>query len=155
MKTEARALLRNQLDRYLAPLRKAGGHRPRRGWVRAIRDAVGMNGQQLADRMGVARSHLAQIEDAEVRGAASLRTMERAANALGCDFVYALVPREKKTLEEIVQARTRQVASRIVQHVATNMALEDQAVSREFRKREVDRIAAELLRTMRRDLWEG
>jgi predicted DNA-binding mobile mystery protein A len=113
-----------------------------------------MNGRQLAERMGVVRSHLSRIEEAEMRDAVSLKTLQRAAEALGCELVYAFVPRDGKTLEEIVHERAREVAKRVVERVATNMALEAQSVDRDFRKREGDRIAADLVRTMRRDLWE-
>jgi len=119
-----------------------------------VREALGMNGRQLAERMGIARSHLSQIEEAEVRGAASLKTLQRAAEALGCELVYAFVPRGGKTLEELIHQRAREVAKRVVERVATNMALEAQSVDRDFRKREADRIAADLVRTMRKDLWE-
>ncbi|MFQ5417727.1 MAG: helix-turn-helix domain-containing protein, partial [Myxococcota bacterium] len=93
MKPEARALLRNQLDRQLTSLRRTPLMRPRRGWVRAIREALGMNGRQLAERIGIARSHLSQIESAEARDSVSLRTLRRVADALGCELVYAFVPR--------------------------------------------------------------
>jgi hypothetical protein len=60
-----RQIERARLDRQLAPLRSAqrkdAFRRPRRGWVRALREAVGMNGRQLAERMGIARSQLAQV----------------------------------------------------------------------------------------------
>jgi predicted DNA-binding mobile mystery protein A len=154
MKPEARALLRNQLDRQLSPLRPTELVRPRRGWVRAIREVLGMNGRQLAERMGIARSHLSQIESGEARDSVSLRTLRRAADALGCEFVYAFVPRDGRTLEEMVQERARVVAERIVGDVATTMALEAQSVDGDFQKREVDRIALDLAHTMRRDLWD-
>jgi len=113
-----------------------------------------MNGRQLAEKMGIARSHLSQIESAEARNSASLRTLRRAADALGCELVYAFVPRDGRTLEEMVQERARTVAERIVGDVATTMALEAQSVDRNFRKREVNRITSELVHTMRRDLWD-
>ncbi len=154
MKAEARHLLRDELDRRLAPLRRARLVRPRRGWVHAVREALGMNGRQLSERLGIARAHLAHIEDAEVRGAATLHTLEKAADALGCDLVYAFVPHDGKTLELMLRERAREVAERIVGRVATTMALEAQGVDRAFRKKEVDRVAADLVRTLRKHLWD-
>ena len=153
MKPEARALLRRQLDQQLSSLESAPLARPRRGWVRAIREALGMNGRQLAERMGIARSHLSQIEDAEARGSVSLQTLRRAADALGCDLVYAFVPRDVRTLDEMVHARARAVAERIVGDVSTTMALEAQSVAPDFQRREVGRVASERVHSMRRDLW--
>lgn len=112
-----------------------------------------MNGRQLADRMGVVRSHLSQIEKGEREGTTSIRSLQRAADALGCEFVYAFVPRDGKTFEGLVHERAEEVARRIVEEVATTMALEDQSVDREFRKREIDRFVAELVRSMPRNLW--
>jgi predicted DNA-binding mobile mystery protein A len=154
MKAGIISLQRNQIDRQLKPLRQARLARPARGWVRAVREALGINGRQMAERMKVARSHVSQVEDAEARGAASIRTLQRAADALGCDLVYALVPHGGKTLETLVHDRARRTAERMVERVAGTMALEDQEVSREFRKREVDRIAGELVRTMSKVLWD-
>jgi predicted DNA-binding mobile mystery protein A len=154
-----RQLERSRLDGQLAPLRTAqrkdAFRRPRRGWVRALRDAIGMNGRQLAERMGIARSHLAQLEDGELRGATSLRTMERAAAALGCEFVYAFVPKGGTSLEAMLHERARKVAADLVQRVGTSMALEAQGVEdSKVRKKEVDRVAAELVRTLGRGLWD-
>lgn len=154
MKAEARALQREQIDRQLGPFKsKTYAGRPSRGWIRAVREALGINGTQLARRMRVARSHLSQIEDAESRETVSLRTLQRAANALGCDLVYAIVPRNGKTLEELLHERAWRVASRTVENAAGNMALEGQPVDDRFKKRETNRIAADLVRTLPRSLW--
>jgi len=83
-----------------------------------------------------------------------MQTLKKAAAALGCELVYALVPRNGKTLEEMVKYRAQQVAERMVNNVAGTMALEDQAVSGRFKKREIDRLAAELVRTLPKDLWD-
>ncbi len=114
-----------------------------------------MNGRQLAERLGIARSHLAHIESAELEGGLTLRTMERAAEALGCEFVYALVPRDGKTLEAMTLERAREVAKKLVRQVDTSMALETQGVVEgEVQRKEIDRIASELLRTRNRGLWD-
>lgn len=154
MRPEDRALRRDQVDRQLAPLRRRPLSRPARGWVRALREALGINGNQLARRMRIARSQLSQIEDGEARGVVSLNTLQRAADALDCDLVYAFVPRDGKTLEELVHERAQRVAKRAVEQVAGTMALEDQRTSNEFRKLEVERIAADLIRSMDRRLWD-
>jgi predicted DNA-binding mobile mystery protein A len=56
---------------------------------------------QLARRLDVSQPRIVAIERAEVSGAISLATLERAAEALGCSLVYALVPRAslEKTVE--------------------------------------------------------
>src|SRR5262245_27532719 len=67
--------------------------RPPRGWVRAIRDALGMSSRQLANRMGQSQPAVTKLERSEASGGARLDSLRRAADALDCDLVYALVPR--------------------------------------------------------------
>src|SRR5215217_7999866 len=90
---QARA--RSALDRRLADWRRlpAREARPHGGWVRAIRDALGMSAADLAERMGVTQSTVARLESSERDGRIQLDTLQRAADALDCDLVYALVPR--------------------------------------------------------------
>ncbi len=66
---------------------------PPKGWLRYKRDKFGITGPQLATKMGVSKQRISALEKAELSGAASLKTMRQAAAALGCDFVYALVPK--------------------------------------------------------------
>ena len=69
-----------------------------------------MTGGQLAVRMGLSQPAVTQLERSEVAGRAHLDTLRRAAEALDCDFVYALVPRT--SLEETVHARAVELATR-------------------------------------------
>jgi len=66
---------------------------PPKGWLRHKRDKLGITGSQLAAKMGVSKQRISALEKAELTGAASLKTMRQAAAALGCDFVYALIPK--------------------------------------------------------------
>lgn len=63
------------------------------GWIRAIRNQRGMQGKQLAKIMKVSAARISVLERDEQRGAVTLKMMQRAADALDCDFVYAFVPR--------------------------------------------------------------
>jgi len=102
--------------------------RPRMGWVRAVRDALGMSTRQLAARMGVAQATVVQLERSEANGTVQLATLRRAADALNCDVVYALVPRDG-SLERTVQEQARRRASALVNAVDRSMELEGQAVT--------------------------
>ena len=66
--------------------------RPPEGWLRTVRKALGMSGAQLARKMGITRSRVAQAEQAELSGGATLKSMQAAAEAIGCRFVYTVVP---------------------------------------------------------------
>src|SRR6202162_2401094 len=92
------------LDRRFATLRPlAKSQRPPKGWLRAIRDALGMTTAQLGRRLGVSQPRIVELEQSEVSGKVTLNSLQRAAEALGCRFVYALVP--DKRLAEIVRER--------------------------------------------------
>ncbi len=68
--------------------------------MRSMRLAVGVPAEQLAGKMGVKRREVYRLESAEESGGIVLRNLRKAAEALECDLVYGLVPREG-TLEEL------------------------------------------------------
>ncbi len=148
MKTATR-----QLDRRLNAIRPLiASARPPKGWVRAIRDALGMTTQQLAQRIGVSQSRIPELEQAEVNGNITLKSLERAAEAMGCRVVYALVP--ERPLVDVVRARAERIADRQIAAVSHTMQLEDQAVEdkavrKEQRNRQIEQL---LLRPAR--LWD-
>jgi predicted DNA-binding mobile mystery protein A len=73
------------------------------GWLRTVRRAVGVPAADVAARMGVVESDIYRMEVAEGRGAIELQTLRRAAEALGCELVYGLAPKEG-TLTEMSAA---------------------------------------------------
>src|SRR6516165_10510995 len=78
---------------------------PVRGWIRAIREALGMSAAQLAKRLGVRQPSIVALEQSEVKGTIELATLRRVAEALDCTLIYALVP--NKPLEETIRERAR------------------------------------------------
>src|SRR4030065_64685 len=111
-----------QLDPSLirfAPLREVAP--PRNGWIRAIRDALGMSGRQLGKRLGVSKMRVADMERAETAGATSLKTLRRAAEAMDCALVYALVP--KTTLKETLRKQAHHKARQDTERAAHTMGL--------------------------------
>lgn len=116
------------LDKRLAALKPLGqATRPPKGWLRAVRDALGMTTSQLARRIGVSQPRIVELEHAEISGRVTLNSLQRAAEALGCRFVYALVP--ERPLAETVRARAELVAETQLASVRHTMNLEDQAVA--------------------------
>src|SRR4051794_24673568 len=97
-------LARKHLDRRLAGLQPATEFaRPPRGWIRAVREAVGMTAKQLAHKLGVSQPRVIAMENAEQRGAITLNSLNRVAEAFDCTLVYALVP--NRTLDAFVRER--------------------------------------------------
>lgn len=147
------ALARKNLDRQLSPLQ--GGNapvRPPRGWIRAIRDALGMTSVQLAARMGVSQPRVTDIERREGQDAVTLSTLRKAAEALDCTLVYALVP--NGSLDEVLRERAGRVADDRLGRVHHTMRLEDQAMGADDLASERERLIDELLRGDTRRLWD-
>jgi len=124
---------------------------PAEGWIRTVRKALGMSGAQLAKRMGGSRAQVSHFEKREVAGNVTIRTLERAAEALGCKFVYAIVP--EATAADIISKRARERAQQIVSRANQHMALEAQSLSREQIDSETAILHQELMRDMPADLW--
>lgn len=151
MKTEVRKRARERLDQRFAPLRPAERFRaPPKGWVRAIRDAIGMSGVQFARRLGVQPPSVAALEASEESGAIQLKTLRRAAEALDCTLVYALVP--NGSLEGAVRARARKIALRDLGRVAHTMKLEAQETAASSSDERLEAYIRDKVKE--RDLWD-
>ena len=125
MKNDTKARARQRLDERLQPLQPLDRFRPPpKGWVRAIRDALGMTGVQFASRLKIRPQSVEALERSEATGAIQLKTLRRAAEALDCTIVYALVP--NSSLEDAVRAHARKIALRDLGRVAHTMKLEAQ-----------------------------
>ena len=151
MKTQLKILRLRQLAQRLdalGPIPK----RPAGGWIRTIRGALGMSTTQLARRLGIAQSGVVTLEQREVQGTVTLESLSRAARALDCQLVYAIVPRDG--LESVRERRARAVARTRLNRVAHSMALENQAVASEEQQAQEDQLVEELLATWPRTFWD-
>jgi predicted DNA-binding mobile mystery protein A len=142
-----------QVDKRLLALRPLSEIvRPSRGWIRAIRETLGMTTLQMGDRFGVSQPRIIKLEKGEVEGSVTLDSLERAARALGCRLVYALVP--EKPLGDTLRERALLIADRQLASVEQTMRLEDQGVPGKNRQKEArQRLVEELLRRPAR-LWD-
>ena len=152
MQPQERTTARRKLDSRLILLRHSEElARPPRGWVKAIREALGMTTAQLAKRIGVSQPRAVAIEKAEATNAITLESLERAAHALDCQLVYALVPR--KPLEELATERATMIAKRRLQSTSHTMALEDQSVDKTDEREQIKQLAKRLLEKPGSALW--
>jgi predicted DNA-binding mobile mystery protein A len=150
MKNDTRHRARQRLDERLLPLKPEDRLRPPpKGWIRAIRDAIGMSGVQLASRLGVRPQTVDAIEKSEAAGSIQLKTLRRAAEALGCTLVYAFVP--KTSLEGAVAGRARQIALRDLRRVAHTMKLEAQETGDAYMEARIEAYIRDVVKD--RDLW--
>ena len=142
---------RKRLDERFDAIRPlAATPRPHRGWIRALRDAIGMSGSELAARMGISPKTIPDIERSEVAETIKLETLRRAANALNCDLAYVLVPRI--SLDTMVADQARRKAHRHLDPVAHHGLLEDQGVSDEGFEVQVSELAERFVD--KRGMWK-
>ena len=142
--SERAAQARRELDRKfdaanLEPIQA----RPRSGWIRAIRGALGMSQAVLAERLGVSPAAVNKLEHAELHGGITTGKLAEVANALDCTLVYALVP--NSTLERTVKTQARTVAARLLGYAARTMALEAQDIDDDRQDEAVERHAQQLV----------
>src|SRR5476651_712783 len=114
---------------------------PVRGWIKAVREALGMTTAQLAKRLGMKQPSVVAIEQSEAKGTIELATLRRIAEALDCTVVYALVP--NKPLETMVRDRARMFARKRRAYVEHSMLLEDQKVASKNVEAKLDEIIRE------------
>lgn len=140
------------LDKTLGSWRSLPRSRPSGGWLRAIRQALGMTTRQLAKSVGVTQAAVVDAERTEAKGDITLATLQRYATALDCELVYALVP--KRPLQQTVEARADRIARDQVSRVRHSMALEDQSTDKGQVKRQIADLRRKLLEGKRSRLWQ-
>ena len=125
---------------------------PPEGWIRTVRKALNMTAAELARRLGKSRALVSNTEKAELDGGVTLKTMKNMAEAMGCHFVYAIVPEE--SIEHILNEWAVKKARHIVEKTSQHMALEAQHLPTDQIETEITRIQQELLRDMPSDFWK-
>lgn len=142
-KAQSAAQSRAHLDERLKDFGPVARYSPPvKGWIRAIREALGMTAEQLAHRLKVTQPSVVQLEQSEIKGSIELATLRRVADALDCTLVYAFVP--KKSLEETVRTRARNFIRRRRAPVEHSMLLEDQKVQGKAEEARLDEVIREM-----------
>ncbi|MFP5358840.1 MAG: mobile mystery protein A [Gammaproteobacteria bacterium] len=143
-----------QLESTLAPFRKVMDTPvPKKGWVDAVRAALGISNVALARRLN--RKASQTVEDilaSEAAGTIKLNTLRELAKALDCRLVYAIVP--TKPLDEIRREQALRVANNLLASASHSMKLEDQGVTSQQHQRALERLVNKLLSGNPRKLWE-
>jgi predicted DNA-binding mobile mystery protein A len=141
---------RGIVDRAAASI--TGLKTPPEGWLRTVRNALGMSGTELAKKIGVTRARVTQAEHAELTGGITLKSMQTAAEAMGCRFVYAIIPPSGR-IEDLITAQARKKAMAIVGTASKHMALENQALPNDKIAQQVESLTREIAQEMPTDFW--
>lgn len=147
-------LKQNQIDRYLgefSPLSQLP--MPKQGWVKYIRNALGMTTEQLAKRLGVNRRRVVMIEHAEVQEATTLKTLNQVAKTMNCRFVYAIVP--ETSISEILAKQARKFVLKHLKNVSHHMDLESQSVKDEKAiEAQIEDLVQQFLSKSKKTIWD-
>jgi predicted DNA-binding mobile mystery protein A len=153
MKAKHKKLAREQLDTTLKRFESLKTLvPPRRGWIRAIRDALGMTGEQLSIRLNVNKQRVSRIEQDEKLGKVKLETLRRVAEAMDCIFVYGFVPRD--SIEQTVRNQARLVAKKRTARSNQTMRLEKQELSEKEKEKALRYLIEDITNTMPKSLWD-
>ena len=146
-------LLREQLDEKLQRLALATAGLPwRGGWVKLMRQALGMTTTQLAHRAGLDQSRIPRIEKQERGGDLKLSTMEKIAEALDMRFVYGFVPND--TLDTLMTNQARKIAQERMKHLSHTMSLEEQQLSDSEAGKALKDMIQKILVEEPKDFWD-
>jgi predicted DNA-binding mobile mystery protein A len=146
-------LIREQLDKKLKKLAVLlSPEMPERGWIKLIREALGMSGEELGKRVGLNQSRISRLESAELSGDLKLSTLRKVADGLNMKFVYGFVP--KDGLENMVREQAKKIAQERMAKATHTMLLEAQELSDEEKARMFDDLVYKILIEQPKDFWE-
>ena len=146
-------LIREQLDSKLSTLKEfAVQGLTSIGWIKTIREALGMTSSNLASRVGVNQSRIIHMEKAESDGYIKISTMKKIADALDMDFVYGFVPRT--SLNEMVREQAKKIALQKMERLDHTMRLEMQELSTEEKGKALQDMIDRILIDRPKGFWK-
>lgn len=115
------------------------------GWIKTISQALGMNSTQLAKKLGVTQPRVVSMEKNEMN--LKLSTMQKIAEALGCEFVYAFVP--KTSFKEIRYNQAKKKAEEIMKKC--NLSIKGEKA---LNKAILDIITDDIFKLTKAKIWD-
>ena len=123
------------------------------GWIKAIRNGIGMSMEQLGKKLSITKQGVMDIEKREMEGAITIKAMQEIAKAMDTKFVYGFVP-NAGSLEQMIETRALEIAKTIVLRTSTTMKLEDQVNSKERIEKAIKERAKEIINKTPKILWD-
>ena len=146
-------VVRDQLDKKLTSLKVfASSGVPKQGWIKTMRDALGLSARQLGKKAGLDQSRISRLEAAEKDGNLKLSSLQKISKGLGMKFVYGFVPAEP--LEEMIKAQAKRIAVKRLKRLSSTMRLEKQELLGEDQKKALDDMIEKICVDQPKDFWE-
>lgn len=111
-----------------------------------------MSTRQYAARLGVSQPQVVAYEKGETEETITLATLRRAAEALDCELVYAVVPR--RPLAQTRRLRAEAITDARLARMGHTMRLENQEVTGPELRRQRELMVDDLLRGRLSRLWD-
>lgn len=125
---------------------------PPGGWLKTVRQALGMKTAQAAKRAGLSEQDVLRIEAQACDNSAQFEEVKRLADAIGCDVVWGLVP--KQSLKEALRNQARCVAEKRIISMVEMMAAHGHPVAAHEVVRYIDEFSEILLTELPHTLWD-
>jgi predicted DNA-binding mobile mystery protein A len=126
---------------------------PPTGWIKAIRNAIGMSMQQLGNRLSITKQSVQDIERREKDGSITIKALREAAKVLDMQLVYGFVPADG-SLEALIDRKAKELAKQIVLRTSNSMKLEDQENSKQRIEKAIEERAIIIKNDMPKTLWD-
>lgn len=126
---------------------------PPTGWVKAIRTALGMNLEQLGNRLHITKQGIRDLENREKEGSITLKSLREAANALDMHLVYGFVPKDG-SIDALIDRKAKELAIKIVKRTSNTMKLEDQENTKKRLEQAIKERTIAIKTEMPKTLWD-
>ncbi|CAO4848222.1 MAG: hypothetical protein CNLJKLNK_01418 [Holosporales bacterium] len=121
-----------QLDEKLKNFKVLKDIHPKQGWCKYIRTVLNLPATKLAKFIGITQPSIMKMEENEQNKKITLETLEKLANAMGCDLVYAFVP--KKSFDHFIETKQKEAMKKFFNETHHTMMLENQELDQKSLK---------------------
>ncbi len=115
-----------------------------------LRSALGMTQKQLAARIKCQQGDIAKLES-EHKADVQISTLKKAAAALNCDLILMMVP--KSNIAEYIEAKSEQMARKLIAASSANMAMEIQKPNKNVIGAQIKDLKEDIIKHRRSLLW--
>jgi predicted DNA-binding mobile mystery protein A len=126
---------------------------PPTGWIKAIRNAIGMSMLQLGNRLSITKQSVQDIERREKDGSITIKALREAARALDMQLIYGFVPNDG-SLELLIERKAKELATQIVMRTNNTMKLEDQENTKQRIEKAIQERTTIIKTEMPKTLWD-
>lgn len=146
-------VIREQLDKKIGFLKSfSSSGIPEQGWIKTLREALGLSASQLGKKVGIDQSRISRLENAEKDGSLKLASLQKIAQGLNMKFVYGFVPED--TLEEMVRTQAKRIALKRMKRLSNTMSLEEQGLSVDEQTKALEDMIEKILIEPPKDFWD-